>query len=133
MGKALAARDRADALRAPLAELAGRAGCTADGQPGAQRRRAAEPFVAEWFQPTEGKDAVPALQAADRAALLARAGDRIARTVTEQKTFGDLMAALRDGTATPETRTALATALAACPPPPSSEPGTSGSPGTGGA
>ncbi|MCS6779553.1 MAG: hypothetical protein NZ555_07620 [Geminicoccaceae bacterium] len=117
LGAALAARDRADALRAPLAELAGRAGCAADGTPMAPRRRAAEQFVAGWFAPTTGPAAAPALSSEDRANLLARAGDRIARTVTDLGDFGELMAALRAGSADAATRSQLTAALAACPPP----------------
>lgn len=120
LGAALAARDRADALRAPLAELAGRAGCTVDGKPGASRRRAAEAFVADWFASAAdaAKKTVPDLLADDRARLIERAGDRIARTVTDPGEFGRLMAALRGATADdPATRTELASALAACPPP----------------
>ncbi len=66
LGAALAARDRADAVRAPLAELAGRSGCGADGKPGPKRRQAAEVFVAGWFAPTSGQGAVPALPAEER-------------------------------------------------------------------
>ncbi len=122
LGTALAARDRADAVRAPLAELAGRSGCGPDGKPGAKRRQAAEAFVAGWFAPTTGTGAVPALPADDRAAILARAGERIARTVTDQGQFDGLMAALRAGTADAATRTRLTTALAACPQAPAPAP-----------
>jgi hypothetical protein len=117
LGAALAARDRADSSRASLAELAGRTGCTADGSPGASRRRAAEAFVTGWFLSTGGTGDVPALPAEDRASLLERAADRVARTVTDQAEFDALMTVLRGGTADAATRTRLASALAACPPP----------------
>lgn len=119
LGTFLAARDRADTLRAPLAELAGRTGCTSDGKPGASRRRAAEAFVAGWFAPAAdaAKKTVPALLPEDRERLIERAGDRIARTVTDQAGFGELMEVLRSGEADAATRTRLASALAACPPP----------------